>query len=48
MEKTTDLSDRYPDAGILPFELRNFGKSVQFSGPAVTVKCFEDTRASRS
>jgi len=42
MEKTTDLSDRYPDAGILPFELRNFGKSVQFSGPAVTVKCFED------
>jgi regulator of ribonuclease activity A len=42
MEKTTDLSDRLPDAGILPYELRNFGKPPQFSGPAVTVKCFED------
>ncbi len=42
MYKTTDLCDQHPDAGILPVELRDFGGVRQFSGPAVTVKCFED------
>ena len=42
MDKTTDLSDLHTNAGILPAAFRNFGQSVRFSGPAVTVKCFED------
>ena len=42
MDKTTDLSDQYSDAQILPPDLRDFGGIAAFAGTAVTVKCFED------
>lgn len=41
-EKTTDLCDRYPHAPTLPSGLRDFGALTRFSGPAMTVQCFED------
>ena len=41
-EKTTDLCDRYPHAPTLPAGFRDFGASTRFSGPAMTVQCFED------
>jgi regulator of ribonuclease activity A len=41
-EKTTDLCDQHPEAPTLPVELRDFGGSARFSGPALPVKCFED------
>jgi regulator of ribonuclease activity A len=39
---TTDLCDAHPDARVLPVALRDFGGAPKFSGPAITVKCFED------
>ena len=39
---TADLVDRYGDAlATVPVQFRSFGRR-RFSGPAVTVKCFED------
>lgn len=39
---TADLVDRYGDTlASIPVQLRSFGLR-RFSGPAVTVKCFED------
>jgi regulator of ribonuclease activity A len=40
--KTTDLCDEHPDAPTLPVQLRDFGGASSFSGPALTVRCFED------
>jgi regulator of ribonuclease activity A len=42
LEKTTDVSDQHPQARILPAVFKDFGGRLQFSGPALTVKCFED------
>jgi regulator of ribonuclease activity A len=39
---TTDLCDEHPDARVLAVALRDFGGAPKFSGPAMTVKCFED------
>jgi regulator of ribonuclease activity A len=42
MLSTCDLSDRFPEARVADAVLRDFGGRRQFSGLAVTVKCFED------
>ena len=40
---TADLVDRYGETvASIPVQLRSFGRRRRFSGPAVTVKCFED------
>jgi regulator of ribonuclease activity A len=40
---TADLVDRYgDDLASIPLQLRSFGLRRRFSGPAVTVRCFED------
>jgi regulator of ribonuclease activity A len=39
---TCDLSDEHGDAAAVVACLRHFGGRVRFSGPAETVKCFED------
>jgi regulator of ribonuclease activity A len=39
---TTDLCDEHPDAVVLPAAFRDFGGTARFSGPVLTVKCFED------
>lgn len=39
---TTDLSDAHADAQVLAPIFRDFGGRRAFSGPAVTVRCFED------
>jgi regulator of ribonuclease activity A len=39
---TTDLCDEHSGARVLPVALRDFGGTAKFSGPALTVKCFED------
>lgn len=40
---TADLVDRHGDGlDSIPVQLRSFGRRARFSGPAVTVKCFED------
>ena len=40
---TADLVDRHGDAlDSIPVQFRSFGRRTRFSGPAVTVKCFED------
>ena len=39
---TPDLADAHPDAVALILPWRNFGGREKFSGPVVTVKCFED------
>lgn len=43
MKPTCDLYDDYLDTvRVLPAGFRSFGAVQRFSGPAVTVKCFED------
>ncbi|MEM7284398.1 MAG: ribonuclease E activity regulator RraA [Pseudomonadota bacterium] len=43
MISTADLCDEYPDlVRVLSLPLGDFGGVVSFSGPAVTVKCYED------
>jgi regulator of ribonuclease activity A len=40
---TADLVDEHGEAlSSIPVQLRSFGQRRRFSGPAVTVKCFED------
>lgn len=40
---TADLVDRHGEAlASIPVQLRSFGRRRRFSGPTVTVKCFED------
>jgi regulator of ribonuclease activity A len=39
---TPDLSDQHPEARPLVLPWQDFGARERFSGPAVTVKCFED------
>lgn len=39
---TPDLSDESPQARALLLPWVNFGARHRFSGPAITVKCFED------
>ncbi len=39
---TPDLSDAAPEARALILPWRDFGARERFSGPVVTVKCFED------
>ena len=47
--KTADLYDRYEDAlRVCEPILRDFGGRVRFSGPIVTVKCFEDNSQVKS
>ena len=41
-DKTTDLCDQHPDAVPLPAIFHDYGGAPRFSGPALTVKCFED------
>jgi regulator of ribonuclease activity A len=38
---TADVLDEQPDAQVCLLELRSFGAAA-FSGPAATVRCFED------
>lgn len=43
MKSTPDLCDTYPNiVRVLAPLFKNFGGLEQFSGPVVTVKCFED------
>lgn len=43
MKPTCDLFDEYgARLRVLPPVLTDFGRTLQFHGPAVTVKCFED------
>lgn len=43
MKSTPDLCDQYPDLiQVVEPMFNNFGGREQFSGPIVTVKCFED------
>ena len=40
---TPDIADEHPDrVQAVELQFRNYGGLAQFSGPAVTVKCFED------
>jgi len=40
---TADLVDEYGEAlQSIPVQFRSFGQRSRFSGPAVTIKCFED------
>nr|WP_294693935.1 ribonuclease E activity regulator RraA [uncultured Friedmanniella sp.] len=42
-EATADLVDLYGDAlASVPLPFRSFGGRARFSGPVVTLKCFED------
>jgi regulator of ribonuclease activity A len=46
---TADLVDRYGEAlESVPVQFRSFGRRRRFSGPAVTVKCFEDNALLKS
>jgi len=46
---TADLVDRYGEAlASIPVQFRSFGRRSRFSGPAVTVKCFEDNALLKS
>lgn len=46
---TADLVDRHGDAlASIPVQLRSFGRRTRFSGPAVTVRCFEDNALLKS
>ena len=43
MTPTCDLYDEYgAKLQVLPAHFQDFGGRIRFSGPAVTVKCFED------
>ncbi|GAB3286889.1 ribonuclease E activity regulator RraA [Parahaliea aestuarii] len=39
---TPDLSDNAPEAQAIELPFANYGARKQFSGRAVTIKCFED------
>ena len=39
---TPDLSDLHPDAGLLPYQFRQFGLRERFAGPVSTVSCHLD------
>ena len=46
---TADLVDRYGESvASIPIQFRSFGRYARFSGPAVTVKCFEDNALLKS
>ncbi|MFK7974959.1 MAG: ribonuclease E activity regulator RraA [Halioglobus sp.] len=39
---TPDLADDAPDVQAICLPFNNYGQVLQFSGPAVTIKCHED------
>ena len=45
--RTTDLLDDHPDLEACDAGLGHYGGLRRFSGPAVTVKCFEDNSLAR-
>lgn len=46
--RTTDLCDRFPHAQVAAPVFRDFGGRLGFSGPAATVRVFEDNVVVRS
>ncbi len=45
---TSDLCDAYPEAQILAPVFQNFGGQVQFSGPAFTLRVYENNTLVRA
>lgn len=39
---TADICDAYPQAGVADLAFRDYGARKVFSGPVLTVRCFED------